>query len=136
MLPQPGVIHVPHSTFQTLTTSMTGVSVTTNVPSSIASGEDCVTSIPLAGSNVTDVNDREHINCTPTGLGNNVAEVTDRDRMTSTPTMVGNSVIDTKDNNNTENAICDDAWLLKCNVFQKSLINLCFMNYVALFIAK
>jgi len=101
-MPQPGVIHVPQSTFLTLKTSMTGVNVTTNVPSSVASVENCVTSTSTrVSSNVTD---RERVSCTPTGVRNNVAEVKDRDSNTSTPTMVGNSAINTEDNSNTENA--------------------------------
>ena len=94
VLSQPGVLHIPHSAFQTLTTSMTGVNVTTNVPSSLAGVEDCITSTPVrVGNNVTDVNDRERINSTPTGVRNNVTDTRDRDSVT--PTGIGNDVTST-----------------------------------------
>ena len=67
---------------------MTGVSVTSNVRSS-------VTATPTRLG--TCVNDREHINSTPTGLSSNVTDTKDRNSVTSTPTGVGDNVIETKD---------------------------------------
>ena len=73
---------------------MTGVSVTSNFPSS-------VTATPTRLG--TCVNDREHINSTPTGLSSNVTDTKDRNSVTSTPTGVGDNVIETKDSTVTAN---------------------------------